>query len=791
MDVLKYGQQIASALDAAHRRGITHRDLKPGNVMLTKSGAKLLDFGLAKTAPGVMSSRASARDPLHEGDSSGATLLRNDKTEAKPLTSEGTILGTFQYMAPEQLEGLEADARTDIFALGALLYEMATARRAFQGQSKTSLIAAIVSSQPEPISSAIPMTPPALDHVVRRCLEKDPDDRWQSAQDVASELGWISEAGSRAGVAAPITVRRKTRERLAWSLVAILAVGVIAASWLARRFMKRAADRPVIQTSIVAPEGVAFEFAGIRSPPALSPDGKWIVFGGKPSDGKSLLYLRKLDSTKSQPLAGTEGASYPFWSPDSASIAFFADGKLERVPAEGGPVTTVCDAPNGRGGTWSDDGTIVVGVLGSGLHKVPEAGGKLSALTRPKKGTEDRWPWMIPGTNRLVYFEDGGEGKKKIRGGSLDGSLDVTIVDSPANPAWADGHLLYTADRTLMALELDPDTLQRKGEPIPVAEAVLYDPSYARSMFSVSDTGLLAYYTGAAHTQEELAWFDRHGERLGTLGKRGYFGTFRISPDGRRVAVAVGDDMLSPHNIWIYEVNRDVRTRFTFDPADDGWVTWSRDGKTVYFSRNGKGLMSRAASGLEDAKVVSAAPLLPHVVSPDGKTLLGTLWVGNADVAAFDLDDGKGPRTLIGTTRFWEIPMDVSPDGKYLLYQSNESGHYQIYATTFPEPSDKWQISVAGGWLAKWSPDGKEIYYVQGRPTATIMSVAVGSGPRNPGEPKVVMSIPDAVTDGFHWDMSPEGRRFLVTVKADPHAATRSPITLVTNWTELLRKNRH
>ena len=766
-EVFRIGQQIASALDAAHRRQITHRDLKPGNIMLTKSGAKLLDFGLAKT---------TIVDP---GPIGGLTSL---PTDVKPLTTEGTILGTFQYMAPEQLEGLEADARTDIFGFGAVLYEMATGHRAFEGGSKTSLIAAIVASQPAPISSIVAMTPPALDHVVGRCLEKDPDDRWQSAHDVASELQWISEAGSQAGVAAPVTIRRKTRERLAWSLVAILGVSTVAASWLAGELERRVEDRPVLQTSVVAPDGVAFDVVGLASPPALSPDGKWIAFGGKDVDRDSHLYLRRLDGTQVFSIPGTQDPWYPFWSPDSQHIAFFDDGKLKRAPVVGGPTTTVCDVLNGRGGTWSDEGTIIIGVYEKGLYRVPSGGGELTLHTEPEEGSELRWPWMIPGADRFVYLEAIEGGESKIRAGALDGSLDIAIVESAANPAWAGGRLLYMVDRTLMTLQLDVDTFERVGESVALAEGVLVDSRFARSMFTVSNTGLLAYYTGVGNAKGIMTWFDLRGERLGTLGEAEFVGDIEISPDGKLIAVSVRDEMLGPHDIWIYEAARDVRTRLTFDPSDENQLAWATDGETLFFHRLGTGAMRRPVSGLSDAEALGGLPLLPTKAAPDGKTLVGASWVGHYDVGAYSLDQDDEPWTLLGTS-FHEFPHDVSPDGRYLLYTSNESGINELYVTRFPEPRGKWQISVGGARSAKWSPDGQEIFYSQRDPTTRILSVPVGADPGDLGEPRVVLSVPDAPADYFDWALSPDGQRLLVTVSADPKGATRSPITLVTNWT--------
>nr|MDP9361650.1 protein kinase [Acidobacteriota bacterium] len=777
-EVLKFGIQIAEALDAAHRQNIVHRDLKPGNIMLTKSGVKLLDFGLAKSA-------FTAAAPT-----AGTAFA----TAAKPLTQEGTIIGTFQYMAPEQLEGAEADPRTDIFAFGAVLYEMATGRRAFEGKTRTSLIAAIVSSQPPPISKVQPLTPPALEHVIERCLEKEPDARWQTARDIAEELKWISAKGSQIGVAAPVAARRRTRERLSWSLYPVIAIlGALAAwGWI----WLRTAPQRVIEATILPPGKAQFAFDS-SGPPALSPDGSRLALVAQ-LDSVRQLWVRPLSGGTAQPLAGTEGASYPFWSPDSRMIAFFADGKLKKIDASGGPAQTLCDAPVGRGGSWSRDGLILFAPRSTdGLFSVPDAGGVATQVTHVdnRQGeTDHRLPFFLADGRRFLYLIEGsgGGGTDAIHAGSLDGKLKQKIVVASSNMAVSPaGHLVYWRDRVLVAQKFDERSLILGPDVVPIAQNVMHT-GRNDAAFSLSSVGDLVYETGEGTTISQPAWFDAGGKQLEVVGKPLDVTGPAVSHDGRRVAASVTDPQKNHSDVWVDDLTRGTATRLTFGEKDEFVPLWSPDDTKIVYTGNQKSpgdIYVKRASGTGDDELVYATSLfkVTNDWSPDGKTLLfqelassGTGW----DLWTWSFADHKAQVFL--RTPFTEALGRFSPDGHWVAYQSNESGKNQVYVVPFSGSAGKWQISTEGGYHVRWSRDGKQLFYL----TPDYKLVAVDVSARGEefvaGIPRVLFQTNIRRTPGPQWDVSPDGKRFLInTVVQQTEAA---PLTLVHNWETALKK---
>jgi Tol biopolymer transport system component len=779
---LRYGQQIADALDKAHRQGIVHRDLKPGNVMLTKSGVKLLDFGLAKAIEPQAAKGSLTSLPTQQG-----------------LTQEGTILGTFQYMAPEQLEGKDADARTDIFAFGAVLYEMATGRKAFSASSQASLITSIMSADPPSVSSIQPTSPQAFDRLVRKCLSKDPEDRWQNARDLMGELQWIAH-GSAAGAAAPAVARRQNRERLAWGVAAAAFLAALAGLAGAVRYADRAAvlSRPM-RSSIVLPEKTALR--GV----SLSPDGRRMAFVARDASGKSLLWIRALDSLSMQALPGTENPSFPFWSPDSRFLGFFAEGKLKKIDASGGPSQTLCDAPINRGGTWSPDGTILFApVPDSPLYRVSSSGGVPTPVTRfdsTRGETSHRWPFFLPDGRRFLYlvtsFGSGEERQKMgIYVGSVDSKEEKFLVAAKSTMAYAQpGYLLFLREKILMAQRFDAKSLGLTGDPFPVAEQVQYFPQTANAIFSVSQSGLLVYQTVWSPVLSRLVWLDRGGRETGSLGTPGDQANPRISPDGKRIALDVIDHQTGNMDIWIYQSSGGVATRITSDPAIDASPVWSPDGDRIAFMSLRKGhpdvyQRSSSGAGSEESMLQSERAKYTTDWSPDGRFILyrNVDATTNLELWALPVGGDRKPFPFLKTP-FGVSHGQFSPDGRWVAYASNESGRWEIFVAPFPGPGGNWKVSSSGGTEPRWRRDGKELFYLA--PDGNLMAVEVKAGATfEAGSATALFQtrrrVPVSSTDMFSYDVSADGQRFLVNTDVGEVAST--PLTVVLNWAEELKR---
>ncbi len=773
-EVLRYGREIASALDAAHRQGITHRDLKPGNVMLTRSGAKLLDFGLAKS--------------VEEG-SAPLDSLTNLPTEAKPLTQEGTIIGTFQYMAPEQLEGLEADHRTDIFALGALVYEMATGQRTFQGKSKTSLIAAIVTSQPPPLSSLAPMTPPALDHVIRRCLEKDPEDRWQSAHDVASELQWIGEAGSQAGVAAPIAIRRKTRERLAWGIAAfLLLVAIGAFAWaLTTRQELQESHRP-FRAELLPPD--EFTMGRVQSGTiSISRDGSRIILIG--TEGG--LLVRDLETGETLALEGTENAIFPFWSPDGSTIAFFADGKLKKTEAGGGPIQILADAPQGRGGTWSTEGLIIFAPDIEGpLMTIPAGGGKLTALTKlPGEKWTHRNPHVLPDGRHVLYTtrETRVQQFGSIAMISVDGGEEITLVGQASNPQYASGYLFWVRDGNLLAQPFDASTGQLSGAPTPLADGVEYYNPRDIGNFSVSTGGTLAWRR-STFTPRQLVKIDQSGRELETYGEPGLYILEDVDREGRQALLARLDSSQGTADLWLMDLARNQTTRVSFT-SSKGVIggSFSPDGTQIAVSGfGGTGgssgalwIQSTSGSG-EETRLRDSTDFLVDQWSGDGRFLVGDVQETKTahDIAYLAIDD---PTTIrkFAATPFEEDDPRVSPDGNWIVWLSDESGQLEIYLSDFPDAKRKWQVSKGDPQSpAHWTQLGDAIYFMTSEGLIRVAATIQGNE-LELGSPEIIEDL-DLSGDFF---LLPDSH--LLTLKSVTDGGVE-PIRIIRNWEQMLKE---
>ncbi len=718
--VLRFGVEIADALEAAHRLGIVHRDLKPGNVMLTPAGAKLLDFGLAKHTVGAAGQELS--------------MLA---TAPGTNTTQGSLVGTLQYMAPEQVQGQPADSRTDIFALGTLVYEMATGRRAFEATTQASLIAKILETEPPVVSSFAPLTPPALDHVVQGCLEKAPADRWQAAHDVKMGLQWIQAQGSRTELVPAAAVAPKRVAWMPWIVLAAMVCTALVAMALLRSSRSAITQTPVRFDLVLPGEMQQMDF----NTGAISPDGQRFVFETN-VDGRTQLALRDMASTGLVVLSGTEGGFGPFWSSDSRSIAFFSlNGglkQLKRIPATGGPVRVICDTPSfdpsiPTDGTWR--GGVILFTTSGPISRVAATGGTATTLeTLPWKPGQRRYAsvQLLPDGHHLLFTlaDD-----PALYGASLDAPGTRKILDEGAPARYAAGHVFYARGEGLFARPFDPERLQVSGAEVQIADRAGF--AGVAGFFSVSDGGTVVYRPESIAVSR-LTWFDRNGRHTGTLGDPAPYGQVVLSPRGRRATVVRFDAQGDHGDLWDIDLASGIFSRLTTDPADDVDPSWSPDERALAFvsERTGRQALfvKDVVSGREEPLGTFGEPAVIDEWTRDGRFIIFRT-LGKA-VYAMPLSGDRTPR-LLADTPYIEDEVHVSPDGRWVAFQSDESGRWEIYVAAFPTFTSKRQISSGGGFQPQWRGDGRELFYLS--PDGSLMSVRVDARDRVHSEPAVAL----------------------------------------------------
>jgi Tol biopolymer transport system component len=787
-EALQVGEQIAAALDRAHRAGVVHRDLKPGNIMLTKAGAKLMDFGLARALRGP---DPEARD--------GLTV---SPTEAQPITAEGAIVGTYPYMSPEQLEGQDVDARSDLWSLGCVLYEMVTGKRAFSGASQASLVSAILRDEPAPASQVVPLSPVGLDRLIQACLAKSRDDRLQTAHDVKLQLRWIAEGGSSAGAPA---IARGVRTRREWQAWGVAALALLAAAVLA---LTRHDEAPVIRASIPPPANAMFLFFGDNAgPPVLSRDGSRLAFVAVDEERGARVWVRDVASLATRVLPGTENATYPFWSPDGRSIGFFADFKLKRVDVASGQVFMICETGAGRGGTWNERGEIAYASdFQSDISVVPAMGGTPRVVTRrDSTQTTHRWPQFLPDGRHFLYMaanhNEATSPENSIWIGSTDGRERRKLMPSVSDAQYADGYLFYARDSVLLARPFDPRALRFRGDAIPTADRVQFDATTWKANFSLAHSGLLAYQPVGGKQGSQIRLMDRTGRAIRLVGESGNHFSVHLMRDGRSI---VYSSQVSPNSdLYRFDLETEVSRRLTTSIRDEDQPMASHDGRWLAFTSGSKpmgqespryGIMLMPAAGGATPRMLLDAPgsAWPLDWTKDDRLLL----IAKGDIGTAIIGDSMGLLSPHDPVRVHWLPApagqfdfaSISHDGRWVAYGTLGTDP-QVFLDPLPDPANpaasegrqRIQVSTHGGNQPHWRADDREIYYA--RPDGMVVAVALEPGTMRPGR-EVELFRANIRFPYQALDVSPDGQRFLVNVLASSGAA---PIALVSGWKQALR----
>jgi len=779
---IDYATQIAHGLAAAHDKGIIHRDIKPDNLFVTRGDrVKILDFGLAKLS-----------------QPSGENSEQTDIATRRVHTNPGTVMGTPGYMSPEQVRARAVDNRSDIFSFGAVLYEMLSGRRAFRGDSAIETLNAILKEEPAELTTSNPNIAPALERVVWHCLEKNPGRRFQSAADVAFALESLSGLTSHpsqqtaVGIAAPKS--RLSSKQWLWIVVSVLLVAALATfglsflGGLGLYFTRQKTPGNTIKLTLATPAHTTFP-ANVT----ISPDGQRVAFTATNAEGKRLLWVRPLDSLIAQPLVATDGARSPFWSPDSRFIGYFANRKLLKIEASGGRPQTLCDVAENGGGAWSRDGVILFAGQ-EGLYKISAHGGTPALATKvtPKEEAH-RWPSFLPDGRHFVFLGDAGTTEDhNIKLGSLDSQDSQVLFGAISRIVYAPpGYLLYVNQGALVAVRFDTSSLKVTGDAATIAEKIAAVGDNHEFDFSVSDDGTLAYQSGS--TTSQYTWFDRNGKKLGTVGEPSGTEHISLSPDGRSAAIGMLDADGRQSDIWLLDLSRNTTSRFTVDPYGDGTPIWSPDGKRIIFGSNRIGgrysvdLFEKAASGASEEQLLlrSDAGKFATSWSRSGEFILFDNWLPQTKAAIWmlPLSDAKNAKPVLQSTAFNQVQGQISPDGNFVAYSSDESGRFEIYVQRYPASSDKWSISSGSGAQPLWRADGKELFFITEDQKFMCVETKMGSS-FEASVPRELFQTAMPLGSGYNYAVTSDGQRFLI--RSPLETGEVSPMTIVLNWSAKL-----